>query len=155
MFKYFLLAPAINLVESLVDEFRDSVTPKIGSVVYCDMCCGYADHSGIYVGNNQIIHLNGKGVIEQVNPTGFTDGTTALNIYVSAKDEYACGDEDVAERALDMLGTKTEYNTLSNNCHQFSAYCLNGDLHNACSFMWMLKDEAKSYLGANTWRHWG
>jgi len=62
--------PIINTMESIVDNtFRDKVKEsKIKSVVYCDLFFGFAEYSGIYVGNNEIVHLNGKGKIEIVNP---------------------------------------------------------------------------------------
>jgi len=118
------------------------------------MYCGYAEHSGIYIGNNEIVHLNGDGCIEVVNPKGFMANTTAVNIYVSCKGNYVSNLQYVADNAIQMLGSYRNYNVLIDNCHQFVSGCMTGDFENSCSFMWILKDEAKKHLGANTWRHW-
>lgn len=147
--------PALNLAESLIDTVRESAHPAIGSVVYCDLVFGYMEHSGIYVGNNKIVHLSSLGEVEAVTPPEFVEGTTAMNIYISCKDDFAIGSSIVSNRALDMLGHKRDYNFLINNCHQFSAGCLTGDFeNNACNFLWMLKDKAEDSLQANTWRQW-
>mgnify|MGYP005993335003 CR=1 FL=1 len=149
-----LVTPLVNFIEGAIDSCRDSVVPTVGSIVYCDMYCGYADHSGIYIGNNQIVHLNGAGLIEVVSPKGFMANTTAINIYVSCDEDYAAGASYVAENAIQMLGESRDYNVIIDNCHQFTAGCITGDFDNSCSFMWMLKDEAKKHLSSNTWRHW-
>lgn len=148
------VTPLANILESVVDTCRDSVIPRAGCIVYCDMYCGYAEHSGIYIGNNEIVHLNGDGCIEVVNPKGFMANTTAVNIYVSCEGSYVSNQQYVADIATQMLGRYRSYNVLIDNCHQFVSGCLSGDFENSCSFMWMLKDEAKKHIGANTWRHW-
>lgn len=56
--------PVCNIVESVVDGCRDAVQPIPGSVLYCDLTFGFTEHSGIYLGNGRIAHLNGKGLIE-------------------------------------------------------------------------------------------
>jgi len=146
----------LNIVESVVDNvFRDKVDePEIGSVLYCDLAFGYAEHSGIYIGNNEIVNLHGNGKIEIVSPEEFIEGTTAISIYVSCIDEYPVGSIEVARRAKNMVGSKVDYNLLFNNCHQFTSGCLTGDFKNSDSFLWMLKDTAKKVLGCNTWRVW-
>lgn len=153
MVQFFIL-PALNLVESLVDTFRDGVTPVPGSVVYCDLAFGYAEHSGIYLGNGRIAHLNGKGLIESVDQEAFLDGTTGVSILVSSRDTNAVGNKLVADRARAMLGQRRSYNFILDNCHQFAAGCLTGDFNNANNFLWMLKHEAGTKLRANTWREW-
>ncbi|GAA6205390.1 hypothetical protein [Thalassotalea sp. SU-HH00458] len=146
--------PIINILEGMVDSCRDPVIPIVGSIVYCDIAFGYAEHSGVYIGNNQIIHLNGKGDIEAVSPQGFMSNTTALNIYVSCNGLYPVGGEFVAVMAQSKLYESIRYNVLLENCHIFTSGCLGGDFSNAHSFMWMLKDEAKKCIQATTWRQW-
>jgi hypothetical protein len=155
MWKYLpFFTPLMNLIEGIIDSCRETVIPVVGSVVYCDMYCGYADHSGVYVGNNRIVHLNGNGLIEIVSPKRFIANTTAINIYVSCKDDYVTGERYIADRATKMLGKTRKYNVIIDNCHQFTAGCINGDFENSCSFMWMLKEEVKRHLSTNTWKHW-
>lgn len=146
--------PLYNAAESIVDGCRDKVHPKIGSILYCDLAFGYMDHSGIYIGNNQIVHLSGDGNIEIVSPKEFIDGGTACSIYVSCQDTSAVGSANVAKRAKNMIGTSRNYSFIFNNCHQFSAGCLSGDFENSHNFLWMLKDESAKWLGSDTWRYW-
>ena len=40
--------------------------PAVGSLVYCNLGV-VAEHSGIYVGGNKIVHLSGDGHIEKVS----------------------------------------------------------------------------------------
>ena len=47
--------------------FRDQVRPKKGSIVYCDLAF-FVEHSGVYIGNNKIVHLDGSGYVEVVTP---------------------------------------------------------------------------------------
>ncbi|MDP5131961.1 MAG: lecithin retinol acyltransferase family protein [Paraglaciecola sp.] len=153
MVQFFIL-PALNLVESLVDTFRDGVTPVSGSIVYCDLAFGYAEHSGIYLVNGRIAHLNGQDLIESVDQEEFLDGITGVSILVSSRDTNAVGNKFVADRARAMLGQRRSYNLILDNCHQFAAGCLTGDFNNANNFLWMLKHEASNKLRVNTWREW-
>ncbi len=93
-----------NLVESFVDNVcRDLVHPEIGSILHCDLAFGTSEHSGVYVGNSQIVHLNGRGEVECVSPEEFIEGTSAISIYVSSRNGYAVGDSEIALRALSRL----------------------------------------------------
>lgn len=149
-----------NLTESFIDNvIRDTVDkPKVGSIVYCDLAAGNAEHSGIYVGYNKIVHLNGDGLIESVTPKQFIDRlggfNTAISIYVSCNGLKPVGSKEAAKRAKKMVGIRREYNLLLDNCHQFSAGCLSGDFENANNFMWILKKEASKRINANSWRVW-
>jgi hypothetical protein len=132
-----------------------TVKPVVGSVLFCNMYCGLAEHSGIYVGNNRIVHLNSNGLIESVSPAGFIvakdGGLTSRNIYVSSRSGNAVGSRNAAKRAKEMLGGIRNYNPVLNNCHQFVSGCLTGDFENADNFMWMLKDTCLKKLNADTW----
>lgn len=150
-----VLAPTI--IKHVSNAIRDTVKePAIGSVVYCDLVAGTSEHSGIYLGNGKIMHLNGKGWIQAVSPDEFIENTTALSIYVGCRGKSPVGDLVVAERAIQYekeIGVK-DYHVLFNNCHQFTSSCLSGDTKNSTSFLWFLKDECKKYLNVDTWRVW-
>ena len=90
---------------------------KKGSVLYCDLTGSFLEHSGIYVGDNRIVHLNGKGEIEAVSPAEFLSLFALQDIYVSCMENSAIGSERVATRALSMVGKKRNYNLVMNNCH--------------------------------------
>ncbi|MCK8107736.1 hypothetical protein MTF64_12700 [Pseudoalteromonas sp. 2CM41L] len=139
-----------------LNEFKKKrVKPVIGSVVYCDLLFNYASHSGLYIGNNQIIHLNGKGRIEIVSPEKFISRTTAYFINVSCKGTQAVGSKAAANRAKKKLNTSRNYNLLFDNCHQFVAGCLTGDFdNNANNFLWILEMTTEDELGSNSWLPW-
>ena len=144
-----------NFAESFVDNvFRDMVTPVAGSIVYCDLLFGGAEHSGVCVGQDEIVQLSKSGRVELVGPSRFIQGKTAVSIYVSCYETSAVGDVHIAERARSAVGGVRNYNLLLDNCHQFSAGCLTGDFESANNFLWMLKDLTAEILGANTWRVW-
>ncbi len=149
-----LIIPAYNLLEGIVDSCRDKVTPKIGSIIYCDLAFGYMEHSGVYIGDNKIVHLSGKGRIEVVSAKEFISGTTACNIYVSCRDSQSVGSANVAQRALSQVGQHRNYNFILDNCHQFTAGCLSGCFNNSCNFLWMLKNESKKNIFSDSWNHW-
>ena len=149
-----LAGPLYNVVAGLVDSSRDPVWPKVGSVLYCDLLFGYMEHSGIYIGNNKIVHLAGNGKIETVSPKGFMQGGSGCNIYVSCRDKFSVGSEAAARRAKKSIGSSRNYNFLLDNCHQFSTGCLTGNFNNSSSFLWMLKDESAKELESDNWRYW-
>ncbi len=128
--------------------------PEKGSVLYCDLSFGIAEHSDIYVGDNRIVHLNGKGEIEAVSPAAFLSPFVLQDIYVSCMENSAVGSERVATRALSMVGKKRNYNLVMNNCHQFTTGCLTEDFENSSNLLTFLKMQAKDTLGADTWHLW-
>lgn len=143
--------------EYLIDEIKGRVLPVRGSVVYCDLTLGngIAEHTGIFVGNDRIVHLNRHGFIEAVSPKQFISGwTTGFNIYVSCQGDIAVGCDEAADFAESMVGSTRNYNVIMDNCHQFSAGCLMKDPENYNNFLWFLKDEAKKRLGTDNWRLW-
>ena len=153
-----LVAHAVKHVgEYVIDEIKGRVQPVRGSVVYCDLTLGngIAEHTGIYIGNNEIVHLNRHGFIEAVSPKEFLSGwTTGFNIYVSCQGDSAVGCDEAADFAESKIGNTRNYNVFMDNCHQFSAGCLIKDPENYNNFLWFLKDEAKKRLGADNWRLW-
>lgn len=149
----------MGLIKSIIDNaFRDTVAPMVGSVVYCDLALGFADHSGVYVGRGRIIHLNGDGLVESVPATKFLERlggyNIAISIYVSCKGGKPVGGKYIADRARKMLKEKRRYNFIFNNCHQFTSGCVTGDFDNNYSFLWMLKNEVSNKVGADKWRVW-
>lgn len=148
-----------NLAESFVDNvLREPALPVRGCVVYCDLAFGTAEHSGVYVGDKTIVHLDGSGLIEAVSPERFIDRldgfNSAVSIYLSCTGGFAAGDAEAARRAERMIGSSRDYNVLTDNCHRFVYGCLSGDFDNACSSMRALKQAAGKRLGTNTWRVW-
>jgi hypothetical protein len=154
-----LTNPLSNLAESFIDNvIREKVIPAIGSVVYCELAFGLTGHSGIYIGNNEIVHLNGSGYIEAVTPNKFLDRldgfNSAISIYVSCLDRRAVGNPKAASRAKSLIGKQRNYDLIFDNCHRFVSGCLSGDFDNQDKFLWMVKFRAMTEFPANSWRVW-
>ncbi len=150
---------ADNLAESFVDNIiRDKVAPAIGSILYCELVFGTAEHSGIYIGENKIVHLDGSGRVGKVSPIKFMDRlgglNSAISIYVSCDGCSAVGSNDIAMKAKSMIGHERDYNLILNNCHQFASGCITGNFENSDNFLWMLKHTTEKSISANTWRVW-
>ncbi|QCG98975.1 hypothetical protein E6C67_26855 [Azospirillum sp. TSA2s] len=148
-----------NFAESFVDNvIRDTVYPVPGSVVYCELTFGLCEHSGIYIGGDEIVHLDGSGYIERVSSKEFLERlkglNTAISIYVSCEDKAPARSSMAVGRAKEMVGHKRAYNVILDNCHQFTSGCLTGNFNNTDNFLWMLKDTARREIGANSWRVW-
>ena len=108
--------------------FIHDVTPKVGSIVYCNLAL-VAEHTVIYVGDNKIIHLNGSGLVEMVSAEMFCDRLHGRNpsftIFCPVdSDGKPIGDKRTAEYAISSLGRHLDYNLAFRNCHCFSASCL-------------------------------
>lgn len=145
-----------NLSKSLIQNlFWKTNSPIRGSIVYCDLALGTAEHSGVYVGNGRIIHRNGNGLIEDVSVNQFLTDTTAISIYISCNAQgSAVGSESCAQTAEGMLGVQTDYSLLNENCHQFCSYCLDGDIFSSTFTLTQLKRDAHAYIQASQWRVW-
>ena len=130
-----------NLYESFVKNvFYDTVEPCIGSVVKVDLVGGIVNHSGIYVGDGEIVeitNIDGAAAVRRVSTTEFINGPggllrTGVYIYVACKKDrngkcVAMGAQDIADRAnaaVDRVGT---YDLVTNNCHLFTEYCVTGE----------------------------
>ena len=123
---------------------------KRGCVVYRGL--GPVEHSGIYIGGGEVVSLDGDGDVVSEGLDEFR-AVEGQSIYVSCFDGEAVGDEEVADRAEDMVGSSRSYNLILDNCHQFASGCMTGDFENSDNFLWMLKDTASKELGAE--EPWG
>ena len=129
--------------------------PAIGSLVYCNLGI-VAEHSGIYVGRNKIVHLSGDGHIEKVSAKEFCERFSGLNpsFTVFCPTNWqgkSLGDKKVAEYALGRVGRIVNYNPAFNNCHCFTASCLERQARFCPSFAALEILVAAKY-GACNWR---
>ena len=163
LWDYLCIGPLGGLVDSFVKNvFCDPVDAQRGSIVRCDLLCGRADHTGVYLGNGRIAELDGDGNFREVSPTQFLSDShvrTGVYIYVAcdSETEQPLYREMTAIRAEAMLGRKSEYNLLCNNCHEFVSGCITGDFDNAEAALWMLEATIMEHLNdGNTvcWRSW-
>ena len=88
------------------------VKPKRGSIVKVELALGAASHTGVYVGNGEIVEIY-------------------VDISVASSDNKALCSEEIAARAEAELercsGGRGEYGLFSNNCHAFTRYCITGE----------------------------
>jgi len=125
-------APAIyNAARHVIDnKIRNTVSrPIVGGIVYCDLYT--ATHSGIYVGDGNIVHLDGDGIIVKTSADTFMkrlDGrNTARSVYTFCIGKDPVGIADAAAYAEEQVGRRVKYKLVQNNCHRFTASCLRGE----------------------------
>lgn len=146
--------PSPSELALVLEPEKVFVEPVPGSVVYCDLPFGMAEHSGIYIRDGQIVALESDGRIVSRSPEGFMKGTPALCIYVSCRGDHAVGSVEAAERARRKIGTRRDYNVAADNCHHFSYGCLTGDFESRVVLLTQLKLECRSRMGASDWHVW-
>lgn len=167
----------LKALKYFVDSsFRDKVLPVPGSVLYCDLWVA-VEHSGIYVGDEEIANIVVDGLAESTvcrsSPESFTSKSVlGRKIYVSCDSDGAVGHATVARGAHGHVGERAFYGLVIKNCHQFSTRCVNyagrdvgsdSLLDMAFSLIpgetWeptlaVLKGSARKKLGATKWRLW-
>lgn len=138
---------------------RFGFNPTPGTPVFCDLAVA-VEHTGIYIGRNRIVHLEGDGNIRSVSPEEFVarlDGKNpSRKIYFAANNDKSLGNTEVAQRARNMRNGFRNYNVLLDNCHQFTCGCLSGNFENPCNFFWLVEQEIKSQNGIENfvWQEW-
>ena len=110
--------------------FVHSQKPKVGSILYWNLALAF-EHTGIYVGWNKVVHLNGDGIIEKVSYAEFIGRLDGMNPTIAIccpvdRDNNPIGDKEVAKRARSLVGKYRDYNLITDNCHKFTYYCLTG-----------------------------
>ena len=75
----------LNFVDSFIDNCILSCVdePAYGGIVQCELLFGLAAHSGIYVGNGDIVHLDGDGIVIRSNAREFLDRLDGWNSAIS------------------------------------------------------------------------
>lgn len=110
-----------------------------GCIVHCKLA-GALDHTGVYIGNNRIIHRDGDGFLAEVSPHEFVKrlddrfGVRSIGVVCDARG-IPLTRAIVAQRAKDALRIsklRNGYHLLCNNCHQFCAYCWTGVKDEMC-----------------------
>ena len=174
LIKTAVLAFGVKPLKNWIDDtFRDKVIPVEGSVLYVDLYV-LSEHSGIYIGNNEISNIVVDGFaeasVENSSPEDFTDGSKMYSkIYVSCDSDGAVGDRKVSQYAQKSVGESGFYGLVFSNCHAFSEKCVNkahkkknsSNIFDAISIdeTWehtirSLKKTAREKLNATKWRLW-
>lgn len=136
---------AANMAQSFVDNVvKEKVKPVPGCIVRCDLALGAADHTGVYIGSNKIVELDGDGDIRMVTPGTFMDNSvqrTGISIYIACDQTgKVLYNGTIADRARTLVGSARNYQWILDNCHQFTSGCITNDFENADNFFWMLED---------------
>jgi hypothetical protein len=90
---------------------------SIGSHLVTPRIC--YTHHGIYIGNQQVIHLTSANTIEEVSLSDFTDG----NGYDTQSFHSKFSRQEIIDRAKSRLGD-SDYNVVFNNCEHFVSWCI-------------------------------
>lgn len=99
------------------------VEPTLGAIVCCGIA-GVLDHTGIWVGDNTIVELDGNGLIKPISHQRFLHERSGEQIFIlcdSLGTPLAL--ELAGEKALKQIFQSIDYHFLDNNCHQFVWQC--------------------------------
>ena len=145
----------INITDAICDHTGNYVKPRPGSVVICKLLGGLCEHSGIYVGNNEIVELNGDGKVVKLSTYEFLRGSgirSGFSTYVACDcSGNVLASAAVAFRALQQLNTDGDYSLLRNNCHHFTAACLlENPFFNDVTLFTALEDVIRTKYGKST-----
>lgn len=102
---------------------EQKVQPEIGAIVCCGIG-GLLDHSGIWLGDNTIVELDGNGLIKPISVQRFTKERSGKNIFIACDSKakpIRC--EAAAQRAQQQVFQYRDYHVIENNCHQFIWQC--------------------------------
>jgi len=123
----------------------------VGAVVVCEIFHLF-EHSGIYIGEGQIVELQGSGLVRAISINRFFDNRSGKHLLVAcnAQGQVLVGD-GCYERAVAQIYTVQDYDLIHNNCHRFTQHCVSGRRLPITSFF-----DLKTEL-ARLWRtdiHW-
>lgn len=148
----------LELDNPIQKVFRTCSEPAPGTPVYCNLAV-VVEHTGIYIGDDEIVHLSGDGNIEIVSPQDFVarldgDNPAEAIFYAAKSDGTPLCRKSIANRARSMAGSRRNYNVFFDNCHQFTCGCITGEFDNPCKLFGMLETMIKYKLGSLTWVKW-
>ncbi|MGB1263531.1 MAG: hypothetical protein ACPG52_11520 [Cognaticolwellia sp.] len=99
------------------------VKPQIGAIVCCGIG-GVLDHTGIWLGDNTIIEVDGNGLVKPLSPQRFTDDRSGKGIFIACDSlGIPLVSEMAAQRAIEQIYQLRDYHLFDNNCHQFIWQC--------------------------------
>lgn len=106
-----------------VFDTEQKVKPEIGAIVCCGIG-GVLEHSGIWIGDNTIVEVDGNGLVKAVSPQRFTQSRSGNKIFIACDSlGQPLVSELAAQKAIDQLYQVISYHLFDNNCHQFIWQC--------------------------------
>jgi cell wall-associated NlpC family hydrolase len=95
---------------------------KAGDLLYRTK--GIVEHSGVYIGNNEVLHNSPTNNTEIVKLSKFAEGKDVKVIYQPVKDM-----EELLVRMKMLTSKETKYQWFANNCEQVSYLIIRGKKH--------------------------
>ncbi|MEL0623795.1 lecithin retinol acyltransferase family protein [Marinomonas arenicola] len=95
---------------------------KAGDLLYRSK--GIVEHSGVYIGNNEVFHNSPTNNTEIVNFSEFAEGKNVKVIYQPIADR-----QDLLARMNMLTSKETKYQWFANNCEQVSYLIIRGKKH--------------------------
>ncbi|SEL05529.1 hypothetical protein SAMN05216262_10570 [Colwellia chukchiensis] len=118
--------------ELLITE--QGVQPCVGAIVCCGIG-GVLEHTGIWIGDNTIVEVDGNGLVKAVSAQRFTKHRSGEKIFIAC-DSLAqpLASEKAAELAIAQIYQVRDYHLFDNNCHQFVWQCFHVDSQTITTF---------------------
>ena len=105
-----------------------------GAVVACEIFHLF-EHTGIYLGDDVIVELQGTGLVRAISSHRFLDGRSGEELLVACNSrKEVISSEEIAKRASAKIYTFETYDLLQNNCHRFTYACVSGKSEPVTSF---------------------
>lgn len=105
-----------------------------GALLVCEIFHLF-EHSGIYIGEGQIVELQGSGLVRSVSVRRFLADRSGEEILVACDQTgRPLGNPAAQQRAIQQIFTYQPYDLIRNNCHRFCVQCLTGTAWPVTSF---------------------
>lgn len=113
---------------------EQKVKPIEGAIVCCGIG-GILEHTGIWVGDNTIVELDGNGLIKPVSAQRFTQQRSGKGIFIACDSQgMPLASEVAAHRAISQIFQARDYHLFDNNCHEFVWQCFRVSTNNITTF---------------------
>lgn len=126
--------------------------PPPGTPLLVSLARGGAEHSGVFLGRSRVAELRGDGNICNASLSDFINGDAddPMNVRSGTRIFAACDDKTgmplssanvvAAARRFIKNVKKVSYNLFCNNCHVFTASCVEGNMEREQSFLDWVRD---------------
>ncbi len=122
-----------------------------GAVVVCEIFHLF-EHTGIYIGEGQIVELQGSGLVRAVSINRFFDNRSGKHLLVACDQQgKALVAAGCFERATEQIFTVQNYDLIHNNCHRFTQYCVSGRQLPTTSFFDLKTELARFWRSQIDW----
>lgn len=139
-----------KLARNSDDRLIDAPPP--GTPLLVSLARGGAEHSGVFLGRSRVAELRGDGNICNASLSDFINGDAddPMNVRSGTRIFAACDDKTgmplssanvvAAARRFIKNVKKVSYNLFCNNCHVFTASCVEGNMEREQSFLDWVRD---------------